>query len=306
MTQTAATARNLVASLIALALVSACRSETAPDAYGNFEATEVVVSAQTSGQIETFMPVDGMRIASGVDVALIDTTQLAIQREQVAAERSAAQARTTQSTRQLAILTVQRDIAQRAYERTRRLYSEQAATAQQLDQAQRDYEVLLRQIDAARAEITGVAMQEKATGATVASVSDRIAKSRVRNPVAGTVLTTYARAGEVVQPGTPLYRIANLDTLVLRAYVSEPQLRSFRVGQAVRVNVDRKNGAVATLRGIVSWVSSTSEFTPTPVQTRDERADLVYAVKILVPNGDGTLKIGMPADVTLSPAAHGS
>jgi len=132
----------------------------------------------------------------------------------------------------------------------------------------------------------------------VAQIRDRIGKSLVTNPQTGTVLTTYARAGEVVQAGTPLYRIADLDTLVLRAYVSEPQLSSFRVGQIVDVHVDR-GGQVMTLPGTVSWVSSTSEFTPTPVQTRDERADLVYAVKVRVVNRDGALKIGMPGDLSI-------
>lgn len=290
-----------LATIVVLATIG-CNKGIPPDAYGNFEATEIVVSAQTSGQIEHFTPAEGMQLAAGVDVALIDTTQLALQQQQIEAQRNAAKERDTQAARQLNVLLVQRDISQRAYERTQRLKAEQAATAQQLDQAERDYRTLLAQIEAARAQSRSVGMDAAAADAQVAQIRERITKSRVTNPSAGTVLTTYARAGEVVQPGTPLYRIANLDTLELRAYVSEPQLSSFGVGQTVNVHVDR-GGSVMTLPGTISWVSSTSEFTPTPVQTRDERADLVYAIKVRVANPDGALKIGMPADLSLGAAS---
>ena len=283
-------------------VITGCSGGAGPDAYGNFEATEAVVSAQTTGQIERFTPVEGMQLARGAEVALVDTTQLALQQRQIKAQRNAANERNTEAARQLEVLLVQSDVARRAYERTQRLHSEQAATAQQLDQAERDYRTLRAQIEAARAQSRSVGMDAASADAQVAQVRDRIGKSMVTNPQAGTVLTTYARAGEVVQAGTPLYRIADLDTLVLRAYVSEPQLSSFKVGQTVDVHVDR-GGHVMTLPGTVSWVSSTSEFTPTPVQTRDERADLVYAVKIRVVNRDGALKIGMPADLSLRTAS---
>jgi HlyD family secretion protein len=126
------------------------------------------------------------------------------------------------------------------------------------------------------------------------------------NPSAGSVLVVYARAGEVVQPGQPLYKIAGLDTLDLRAYITGDQLASVRLGQQVTVHVDRGNGDLASIPGTVTWISPTAEFTPTPVQTRDERTDLVYAVKIRVANPDGALKIGMPADVTFGAVATDS
>lgn len=292
--------RAIAAGAIALL---ACRGEPEPDAYGNFEATEVVVAAQTAGQIERFTPVEGMRLERGAIVALIDTTQLALEREQLVAQRAAAGARSAESSRELSVLLVQRDVARRAYERTRRLQAERAATAQQLDQAERDYRVLLAQIEAARARSRSVGLEAASADAQVAQIRDRLSKSRVANPQSGTVLAIYARAGEVVQSGQPLYRIADLDTLVLRAYVGETQLGSFRVGQMVAVHVDAGRGERLTLPGWVSWVSSAAEFTPTPVQTRDDRADLVYAVKVLVANRDGALKIGMPADLTLSATA---
>ena len=293
---------SLVPILVA-ALLGACHRTKAPDAYGNFEATEVVVSAQTSGQIQQFTPIEGMRLERGAVVAVIDTTQLALERQQISAQKAAAGSRGTEVSAQLRVLEVQRDIAERAYERTRRLHAEQAATSQQLDQAERDYRTLVAQIEAVRAQRQSATLDVASSEARVAQVRDRIAKSTVTNPQSGTVLTTYTRAGEVVQPGQPLYKIADLDTLVLRAYVTGAQLASIHLGQSVQVHVDRGEGGLSMLPGTVTWVSPTAEFTPTPVQTRDERADLVYAVKIRVPNAQGALKIGMPGDVTLGVTA---
>lgn len=284
------------------AVMTGCHRGAKPDAYGNFEATEVVVSAQTSGQLQRFTPVEGGRIAAGSVVAVIDTTQLALQRTQSVAQRAAATSRGTEVAAQLRALEAQREVAQRTYERTQRLFAEKAATSQQLDQAERDYRTLVAQVSAARAQRESASMEAASSSARVEQLRDQLAKSAVTNPQSGTVLTTYARAGEIIQPGQPLYKIADLDTLVLRAYLSGAQLSAVRVGQQVQVHVDRGNGKLSSRTGTVTWVSPTAEFTPTPVQTRDERADLVYAVKISVPNADGTLKIGMPGDVTLGGA----
>jgi HlyD family secretion protein len=259
-----------------------------------------VVSSQATGQLLSFTATEGARLAAGVDVALVDTTQLALERDQVIAHREATGARMAEVNRQIGVLEVQRQIAQRTYERTRRLFAEQAATAQQLDQAERDYRVLVAQIEATRAQQQSVAKEVASNDARVAQIRDKIAKSRVINPQSGTVLTTYAKTGEVVQSGQPLYKIAQLDTLTLRAYVAEAQLTSVRIGGRVQVRVDRGKGELLTLPGVVTWVSSKAEFTPTPVQTRDERADLVYAVKVRVANPSGALKIGMPADLALA------
>jgi HlyD family secretion protein len=300
-----AAGRAVVAVAVAVATLgtlAACRDEPEPDAYGNFEATEVVVSAQTSGQIERFVPVDGMRLERGAVAAVIDTTQLALERGQILAQRAATGSRGAEVSEQLRVLQVQRDIARRTYERTQRLHAGQAATAQQLDQAERDYRTLVAQIEAVRAQGRSVTLDVASADARAAQIRDRIAKSTVTNPQAGTVLTTYARAGEVVQPGQPLYKIADLDTLVLRVYVTGGQLAAIRLGQPVQVRVDQGSDQLRTIPGTVTWVSPTAEFTPTPVQTRDERADLVYAVKVRVPNADGALKIGMPGDITLGAA----
>lgn len=292
--------------LIALVVAVACRRGDGPDAYGSFEATEVVVSAQTGGQLLQFDAREGDQLRQGAVVAVVDTTQLLLERQQLLAQRAASGSRVDEVTRQTSVLTVQHDVARRNYERTKRLFDEQAATAQQLDQAEREYRVLGEQIEAARAQRQTVTSEAAGTAARVAQLAERIAKSRVTNPIAGVVLATYAERGEFVQPGQPLYKVAALDTLVLRAYVTEPQLALVKLGQEVRVNVDRSEGGRRAVAGRVSWIASKAEFTPTPIQTRDERADLVYAVKIVVPNTDGSLKIGMPADVDLPGSDRGS
>ncbi len=284
-------------------LLAACSNAPEADAYGNFEAIEVVVSAQTSGQIQSFTPVEGMRLERGDVVALIDTTQLALERAQLVAQRAAVSARRAEVGEQLGVLRVQRDIAKRTYERAQRLHAQQAATTQQLDQAERDYRTLVAQIDALEAQRRSVTLDVASNEARVEQIADRLAKSSVVNPSAGSVLAVYARAGEVVQPGQPLYKIADLDTLDLRAYVTGDQLASVRLGERTTVHVDRGGGGLASIPGTITWISSTAEFTPTPVQTRDERADLVYAVKIRVANPDGALKIGMPADVSFGAAS---
>jgi HlyD family secretion protein len=241
-----------------------------------------------------------VKLASGAIVGSVDTTQLDLERVQTVAQRSATEARVVAAGGQVGVYEAQLVVAHRALDRTRRLFDQKAATAQQLDQAEREYRTLVAQIAAAQAQRQSVAKEVAASTARVAQIHDRISKSQIANPEAGTVLATYAKAGEIIQPGQPLYRIANLDTLILRAYVAEKQLAAVKLGQVVQVHVDQGDGTLLTLPGVVSWVASKAEFTPTPVQTRDERTDLVYAVKVNVVNRNGALKIGMPADMDLT------
>ncbi len=284
-----------------LGVTVGCSKGDEPDAYGTFEAVETVVSSQASGQLRTFTPVEGATLATGALVGVVDTVQLELEREVTVAQRAATEARVTAASSQIGVYEAQLGVARRTLDRTRRLIDQNAATAQQLDAADRDYRTLVAQIAAARAQQQSVGREIASSTARVDQIHDRIARSVVANPTAGTVLATYARAGEVVQSGQPLYRIANLDTLILRAYVAESQLAQAKLGQSVRVNVDQGD-TLLSLTGVIRWVASSAEFTPTPIQTRDKRANLVYAIKVHVPNRNGVLKVGMPADVALSPA----
>jgi HlyD family secretion protein len=317
---------------------AACAREERPDAYGNVEAVEVVVGAEASGRLVAYEVVDGVRFAADAHVGAIDPTALALERDQLLAQEAAtasrvqevaerargveAQRQATAAQRAAAVaqrdaLAAQYEIARRNYDRIARLQAQQAATAQQLDAAERDQRVLAeqiraqdqqvrayeqqmaaheRQIQAAHAEQATIERQVSSAKAQVARVAERLTKTEIRNPVAGTVLTTYVRAGEFVQVGQPLYRIANLDAVEVRAYVTQPQLAAIRLGADADVTFDMEGGR-QTLTGKITWVSPEAEFTPTPIQTREERADLVYAIKMSVANPQGTLKIGMPVDV---------
>lgn len=333
--------RNYAAAGALLALVAAggCAKQAEPDAYGNVEATEVVVGAEAAGRLQSYTVVEGAAVKAGAVVGAIDAAQLGFERDQLAAQRLAAQSRVNEVRQQIAAqesqrgaaaaqrdaakaqrdaLAAQLEIAKRAHQRTKRLFDQQAATAQQLDQAERDQRVLTSQIAAqdeqitaqareiaaqdglvrgARAQAQTAAAQVAAAEAQVNQAGERIRKTEVRNPIDGTVLTTYAKAGEVVQAGQALYRVADLAAMEVRAYVTEPQLAGIRLGQEAQVSVDAAGGARQTVSGSIIWISSRAEFTPTPIQTREERADLVYAIKIRVANDNGVLKIGMPVDV---------
>ncbi|MBL8960534.1 MAG: HlyD family efflux transporter periplasmic adaptor subunit [Gemmatimonadetes bacterium] len=280
-----------------LLLLGACRTEDLPDAYGNFEATEVVVASQMSGPVTRFAVSEGATVDRGTVVAVIDTTAFVLERQQLAAQRSAVLARRSELAEQLRVLDVQREIAERGWLRMQRLVAQQAATAQQLDQAERDHRTLLAQIEAVRASQRSVGLESDAVEARVTQARDRVSRATVVNPLTGTVLATYTREGEVVGAGQPLYKVAALDTLDLRAWVSGAQLTSVTLGQVVDVFVDQGADSLVALRGTVQWIASRGEFTPTPVQTRDERTDLVYAIKVRVANPNGLLKIGMPADI---------
>ena len=326
--------------LLAMCIAAAgCSHAPQPDAYGNVEATEVVVSSEVGGQLTTFTVDEGQMVTAGQSAGTVDPTQLTLQRGQAVAQRDAAVSRVSEINNQVEALSAQgdalqaqrnaavaqrgalesqREIAQRNRDRTQRLFAQQAATAQQLDQAERDDRVLQdqvkaqeqqieaqgRQIAAQTAQVATARQQQRtaqtqiaAADAQVAQLDDRIHRSTITNPGVGTVLVTYVKPGEVVQAGQPLYKTADMGTVDVRAYVTEPQLASVKIGKQARVNVDAGDQQRQTLTGTVSWVSTQAEFTPTPIQTRDERADLVYAVKIRVPNQNGVLKIGMPVDV---------
>jgi len=325
--------------------MTGCAQAPKPDAYGNVEATEVIVSAEASGRIASLSANEGDRLAADAVVGSIEATELTLARDHAVAAREATASRVDEVARQIRALQAQRAaaeaqedaaraqaraleteraIAQRTYERTQRLFAQQAATAQQMDQAEREFRALgerlqaqndqvaaqSRQVVAHEAQVAAAEAQQRTASrqvtsadAQVAQAADRLRKSEIRNPQPGTVLVSYAKAGEVVQHGQPLYKIASLDVVDVRAYVTEPQLAGVKVGQQAQVTIDAGAGR-QTMTGTIAWTSSQAEFTPTPIQTRDERADLVYAIKIRVPNANGALKIGMPVDVQFAGAAR--
>jgi len=300
----------------AMLFAAACSSDGArADAYGNFEADDLIVSAEGSGRILQFIAEEGGQLKAGDTVGTIDASQLSLRREQLEASIRAVAARSPAIAEQLAVFekqsaAVRQQMAtlEREKRRVEALIRNDAATPKQLDD-------LNAQLEAAQRQLDVVAGQQTATNASlsvqkggllaeitplqkqIGQLDDQIAKCRITNPVAGTVLVTYAEAGEVTAMGKPLYKIADLSSLVIRAYVSGKQLSAVKIGQEVKVSVDAGDGSMKELTGKITWISPKAEFTPKVVQTREERVSLVYAVKISVPNADGMLKIGMPGEV---------
>lgn len=301
----------LVGALLALLILSGCGDGDEPDAYGNFEATETTVSAEAQGRLLRFDVNEGDRLAEGAVVGLIDTTGLGLQRhslgaqrQSVLAQRQATLAQEPEVAAQAGALRAQLETASEELARTQRLFAEDAATARELNQREGEVAVLRRQIEQAvarartvRAQAASVAAQAGQIEAQIGEIDERMRDARVVNPTAGTVLTVLAARGETVQPGAPLYTVADLDTLTLRAYAGGAQLPRLRLGQSVEVLVDGEDSALRALTGTVTWIAAEAQFTPTPIQTRDERAELVYAFDVRVPNPEGLLKVGMPGEV---------
>lgn len=287
------------------------------DAYGNFEADERIVSAEASGKILALRIEEGEALKSGDPVGAIDSAQLVLKREQLQASIRAVAAKSPAIAEQLAVFekqmaSVRQQLGNldREKRRVENLLKSDAATPKQLDDlndqielARRQMDVLLEQKSASNATLStqkgGVLAEILPLQKQIAQIDDQLAKCRVINPCDGTVLVKYAEPGEVTAFGKPLYKIADLQTLILRAYVAGNQLSAIKVGQTVKIAIDAEGGTQKNTSGTITWISPKAEFTPKVVQTKEERVNLVYAVKISVPNADGSLKIGMPAEVTL-------
>jgi HlyD family secretion protein len=296
--------------------VSACQN-SAPkaDAYGNFEADETIVSAEASGKILSLNIEEGQTLKAGEQVGAIDSVQLMLKREQLQASIRAVAAKSPAINAQLAVYekqmaTTRQQLAnlEREKRRIENLLKSDAATPKQLDDlndqievARKQMDVILEQKSATNSSLTtqqsGLLAEILPLQKQIAQLDDQLAKSRIVNPSDGSVLVKYAEPGEITSFGKPLYKIADLNTMTLRAYVAGDQLGSVKVGQQVKVFIDEADGTQRELVGKITWISPKAEFTPKVVQTKDERVNLVYAMKISVPNSDGILKIGMPAEV---------
>ena len=294
---------NLILSALALLLaIGACKSEQTFDASGAFEAEETVISSQAQGVILHLNVEEGDVLDSGAEVGCVDTTDLSLTRQQLLARIEALTARKPETAVQLAALQEQLTTAEHERDRLAHLVAGDAATPKQLDDATAQVAVLQRQIAAQRSTLRtstdGLDKEARALAVQVEQTDDRLRRCHIVNPVRGTVLTKYARANEVTAPGQPLYRIADLSHMTLRVSISGRQLPQVRLGRRVSVYTDNGEGDMHRAEGTVTWISDRAEFTPKTIQTRDERADLVYAVKVRVPNSDGRYKMGMYGEIT--------
>lgn len=302
--------------LLALLLFASCNpSAPKPDAYGNFEADERIVSAEANGQILALDLEEGQTLQAGQIVGAIDSLQLVLKKEQLLASMRAIAAKSPAIGAQLAVFERQTAAAQqqlatlqRERQRVQNLLKNDAATPKQLDDLDAQIEQAQRQLDVIGGQrgATGATLNTQKSGLLaeilplqkqIAQLNDQLAQCRVVNPVAGSVLVKYAETGEIATFGKPLYKTADLGAMTLRAYVGGDQLGSIKTGQTVQVFIDGPDGGLRELSGTITWISPKAEFTPKIVQTRDERVNLVYAIKIAVRNEDGSLKIGMPGEV---------
>lgn len=287
--------------LLLLILAGCSRSESF-DATGTFEATKVTVSAEASGRILAFNVNEGDRIEQGQTVGTIDTVQLYLQKMQL--ERQIASVRSNRPDISKQVTALQEQIAQQENERTRvkRLLDDGAATTKQLDDIDATLKILNGQLEATlstlRNNTASIDENSSSIELQIAQVEDRLAKCRIVSPVTGTVLAKYAETGELASTGRPLMKVADLDHIYLRAYFTSEQLAALQLGQEVTVTADFGADEQYEYPGRIVWIASESEFTPKNIQTRNTRANLVYAVKIAVEN-DGRLKIGLYGEVNL-------
>ena len=285
-------------------MMAACGgNEKAYDATGTFEATETTVYAEQSGALLTFSVNEGDHIEAGKEVGLIDTTQTWLKIRQLDATKEVYQSQKPDMERQIAATRQQLSKAQQDEQRYRELVADGAAPSKMLDDASSQVKVLQKQLDAQISSLStstrSLDKQTVAANVQIEQLRDMLRKCHIVAPTKGTVLEKYVECGEFVVIGKPLFKIADTEQMFMRAYVTSAQLQNIRIGQHVKVFADYGDGQKKAYDGTVSWISSRSEFTPKTILTDDERADLVYAVKVAVKN-DGYVKIGMYGEVVLS------
>ena len=296
--------RNLLGLCSLLALFSAC-GNGAPkyDATGTFETTEVLVSAEASGRLLYFDIEEGMLLKAGEEVGVVDTVQLYLKKLQLEASIKSVEEQRPDILKQVAATKAQISAAQRERNRVANLLKVGAANQKQLDDAEDQLEVLRKQLVAQNSTLSNshqsLTWQSSSVGIQVAQVEDQLKKCHITSPITGTVLAKYAEAGELTAMGTPLFKVADTEQMYLRAYITSEQLSQVKLGQKVTVFSDYGTDEHKQYPGVVTWISDTSEFTPKTILTKNERANLVYAVKIAVHN-DGLLKIGMYGGVEFS------
>jgi HlyD family secretion protein len=292
----------IILLLFTLVTVSCSNSEHVFDASGTFEAEETIISSEVAGAIRKFNIQEGQQLRAGQYIGYIDSLQLYLKKKQLQAQIQAALSRRPNVPVQLASLQEQLRAAELEQKRISNMLAADAATARQLDEITAQVNVLNSQIAAQRSSLgistESITQETFPLQVQIEQVNDQLIKSRLISPLNGTVLNKYAEENEMAAPGKPLFKIADLSTIMLRAYITGSQLNQVKLGQKVGVLVGAGNEEYRQYDGTISWVSDKAEFTPKTIQTKEERANLVYAVKISVKN-DGLLKTGMYADVKL-------
>jgi len=270
------------------------------DGYGNFEATEITISAENNGKLMQFNLEEGDVLQKEQFIGYIDTIPLALKREQLEVSKAVISSKSKGVLSQINVLNAKLKTANTNKTRVQNLIKDNAGTQKQLDDVSGEMDVIRSQIRSIEIQNAPVVNELKSIDVQLKQIDDQIQKSKIVNPLKGTVLTKYAEPNEITTFGKPLYKIADLSTMQLRVYISETQLANIKIGQEVTVKIDDTD-TMKSYKGTISWIASEAEFTPKIIQTKEERVALVYAAKVDVKN-DGSLKIGMPAELWLNTA----
>lgn len=291
---------SIIILLTSLILTSCTKTEITADAYGNFEAVETIISAEAQGKLLKFNINEGEDIQIGQKIGQIDTSMLVLQRNEIQANLRSLKFKLPDVSKDIKVLEQQIANIEIDRKRTENLLEKKAATQKQYDDIIAQIEVLKKQITAtkykASVQSRSILSEIEPIEAKLKQINYSIDKCKIVNPAVGTVISKFVEENEIVSFGKPLYKLADLENIIIRVYVSEPQMVNFKIGSSVKVFVDAPNDSMKEYSGKISWVSSKAEFTPKIIQTKEERTNLVYAVKIAVKN-DGRLKLGMPGEI---------
>lgn len=288
----------LAFAIFGFALTSCNRNDDKADAYGTFETDEITISAESSGKLLSFAIEEGEQLKKGQEVGSIDSIQLYLKMKQLNSHIDAIKSRIPNINAQADVQTEQLKIISIEYDRVKKMFADGAATQKQIDDIEGRVSLAKKQKDAIDIQKTSVFAEIPALNAQIEQLKDQLRRCKIVNPTDGKVLVTYANQFETVVQGKALYKLANMDYMYLRAYISGAQLHSYPTGKKVKVFIDTDNDKLIEMEGIITWVSSEAEFTPKIIQTREERVKLVYPIKVKVKN-DGSIRIGMPAEVRL-------
>jgi HlyD family secretion protein len=280
-----------------IGLLAACSgNNNKSDAYGNFEVDDVMISAEANGKLLTFTVEEGKKIATNELVAVIDTIDLVLKKSQLDAQKKAISARIDNIRAQIEVQKQQKQNLLVDKNRIEKLMKDGAATQKQLDDINGQIELTDRQIASINTQFASVNAELEVVNTQISQIEESISKCKIFNPKEGIVLEKFAEPNEITAFGKPLYKIADMNEMILRIYISGDQLPNIKIGQEVEVLIDQDKKSNRKLDGVISWVSESAEFTPKIIQTKEERVNMVYAVKVRVKN-DGSLKIGMPGEV---------
>lgn len=285
--------------LIIIGLNACSGNDEKSDAFGNFEATETIISAEATGKLLSFNIENGQQLKAGELVGQIDTLVLSLKRKKLLAAKSEIAANTSDILAQINVLKEQKSVLEIEKKRVESLIADSAATEKQYDDIKGRIRVIDRQIASVKVKNSTVLSKLNQLNAQVEELDELIFRCKIYNPINGTVLQKYAEAHELAMPGKALYKIANLQQMELKVYVDGTRLPKIKIGDKAKVFIDKDTETNTELEGTISWISSSAEFTPKIIQTKEERVKLVYAIKLLVKN-DGSLKIGMPGEVVFN------